>query len=344
MSAGQEKIIFTATEVASLKSYVSMAQDLPTEVDVIEGRYNTKKLNEKGLSASDMSELFKIIQRNANGWPSIQTDLIALMGKLLEFAELFKISGQGTIDILESIPGYKEFNAQVSGLSQEQINSLPLNSMREGYDPDLNKVEDIYNDLGIEVKKRRDEIEGIEARVSAYKRELSDEVLVAVTAKLNLVGSDPLDREIAELNKEIEKENLAVAENQKILDQMRSMSLWPEFTQIYIVRPAVSSAKKKRDQLIIKLGERNEIKSILENIKILLTAMEVIIAAALDAVRKIESIWTLTLDFARSSVLKITNATKMTKINSLVSMQKGALNDWRIVQDYMQSLKTAFES
>ncbi|QHD05123.1 hypothetical protein [Pseudomonas sp. R76] len=344
MSAGQEKIIFTATEVASLKSYVSMAQDLPTEVDVIEGRYNTKKLNEKGLSASDMSELFKIIQRNANGWPSIQTDLIALMGKLLEFAELFKISGQGTIDILESIPGYKEFNAQVSGLSQEQINSLPLNSMREGYDPDLNKVEDIYNDLGIEVKKRRDEIEGIEARVSAYKRELSDEVLVAVTAKLNLVGSDPLDREIAELNKEIEKENLAVAENQKILDQMRSMSLWPEFTQIYIVRPAVSSAKKKRDQLLIKLGERNEIKSILESIKILLTGMEVIIAAALDAVRKIESIWTLTLDFARSSVLKITNATKMTKINSLVSMQKGALNDWRIVQDYMQSLKSAFES
>lgn len=344
MSAGQEKIIFTATEVASLKSYVSMAQDLPTEVDIIEGRYNTKKLNEKGLSASDMSELFKIIQRNANGWPSIQTDLIALMGKLLEFAELFKKSGQGTIDILESIPGYKEFNAQVSGLSQEQINSLPLNSMREGYDPDINKVEDIYNDLGIEVKKRRDEIEGIEARVSAYKRELSDEVLVAVTAKLNLVGSDPLDREIAELNKEIEKENLAVAENQKILDQMRGMSLWPEFTQIYIVRPAVSSAKKKRDQLLIKLGERNEIKSILENIKILLTGMEVIIAAALDAVRKIESIWTLTLDFARSSVLKITNATKMTKINSLVSMQKGALNDWRIVQDYMQSLKSAFES
>lgn len=344
MSAGQERIIFTATEVASLKSYVSMAQDLPTEVDVIEGRYNTKKLNEKGLSASDMSELFKIIQRNANGWPSIQTDLIVLMGKLLEFAELFKVSGQGTIDILESIPGYKEFNAQVSGLSQEQINSLPLNSMREGYDPDLNKVEDIYNDLGIEVKKRRDEIEGIEARVSAYKRELSDEVLVAVTAKLNLVGSDPLDREIAELNKEIEKENLAVAENQKILDQMRSMSLWPEFTQIYIVRPAVSSAKKKRDQLLIKLGERNEIKSILETIKMLLTGMEVIIAAALDAVRKIESIWTLTLDFARSSVLKITNATKMTKINSLVSMQKGALNDWRIVQDYMQSLKSAFES
>ena len=344
MSAGQEKIIFTATEVASLKSYVSMAQDLPTEVDVIEGRYNTKKLNEKGLSASDMSELFKIIQRNANGWPSIQTDLIALMGKLLEFAELFKKSGQGTIDILESIPGYKEFNAQVSGLSQAQINSLPLNSMREGYDPDLNKVEDIYNDLGIEVKKRRDEIEGIEARVSAYKRELSDEVLVAVTAKLDLVGSDPLDREITELNKEIEKENLAVAENQKILDQMRSSSLWPEFTQIYIVRPAVSSAKKKRDQLLIKLGERNEIKSILESIKILLTGMEVIIAAALDAVRKIESIWTLTLDFARSSVLKITNATKMTKINSLVSMQKGALNDWRIVQDYMQSLKSAFES
>lgn len=344
MSAGQERIIFTATEVASLKSYVSMAQDLPTEVDVIEGRYNTKKLNEKGLSASDMSELFKIIQRNANGWPSIQTDLIVLMGKLLEFAELFKVSGQGKIDILESIPGYKEFNAQVSGLSQEQINSLPLNSMREGYDPDLNKVEDIYNDLGIEVKKRRDEIEGIEARVSAYKRELSDEVLVAVTAKLNLVGSDPLDREIAELNKEIEKENLAVAENQKILDQMRSMSLWPEFTQIYIVRPAVSSAKKKRDQLLIKLGERNEIKSILETIKMLLTGMEVIIAAALDAVRKIESIWTLTLDFARSSVLKITNATKMTKINSLVSMQKGALNDWRIVQDYMQSLKSAFES
>ncbi|QXH76734.1 hypothetical protein [Pseudomonas salmasensis] len=344
MSAGEETIIFTVEEVTNLKSYVSMAQALPTENDIIEDRYNTKKLNENGLSASDIGELFSIVRNNAGGWPSIQIDLIVLMDKLLKFAEVFKSSGLATIKILESIPGYKEFNAQVSGLTQEQINSLPLNSMREGYDPDLNKVEDIYNDLAADVKKHRDEIVGIEERVSRYKRELSDEVLVAVTAKLNLVGSDLLDREIAELNKEIEKENLEVAKNQKILKEMQSMSVWPEFTEIYIVRPLASSSIKKRDELLVEVGRRNEIRTILERIKVLLKGMEKIIAAALDAVRKIESIWILTLDFAKSSVLKITNATKMTKINSLVGMQKGALNDWQVVQDYMQSLKSAFES
>ncbi len=244
MSTGEEIIIFTAEEVANLKSYVSMAQALPAENHVIEDRYNTKKLNGNGLGASDIGELFGIVRNNANGWPSIQQDLIVLMDKLLKFAEVFKSSGLGTIKILESIPGYKEFNAQVSGLSQEQINSLPLNSMREGYDPDLNKVEDIYNDLAIDVKKHRDEIVGIEKRVSDYKRELSDEVLVAVTAKLNLVGSDPLDGEIAELNKEIEKENLEVAKHQKVLKEMQSTSFWPGFTEIYIVRPLVSSSIK----------------------------------------------------------------------------------------------------
>ncbi|MBH3365756.1 hypothetical protein I5R92_00535 [Pseudomonas carnis] len=344
MSTGKEIFVFTVAEVANLRSYVSMAQGLPTEISVIEDRFNTKKLNRNGLGASDISELFKVVRNNASGWPSIQQDLIVLMGKLLEFAVVFKSSGLGTIKILESTPGYKEFDAQVSELSQEQIDSLSVNSIEEGYKPELNKLENIYNILEVDVKKRRDEVVAIEARVSDYKRELSDEVLAAVTAKLDLVGGDPLDREIAELNKEIEKENLEVAEYQSYLENIQGSHWSSTMALRYIASPMLSTLIQKRDKLLVKLGERNEIKTILEKLKIFLKGMEVIIAAALDAVRKMESIWVLTLEFAKSSVLKVTYAKTLKGIRVLVNTQKGALNDWQIIQDYMQSLKSAFES
>lgn len=345
MSEFTAEVIFTAVEVENLKAYVSSALSLPTEATIIESLYRLSDANIKGLGANELSEVFQAVRNNASRWPSIEGDMIVLMDNLSAFADDFQSYGNSTLDTIEKIPGYAEFKVEIADMTQEQVNRLPMQSMLGRDNSALYTVRDLYVELGNIVRCRLEAINGITTRISDFKEELSNKVIVAVTGKIALYGADVIDRQIKDLDEKIEQAKRNEAEAKAFFN--RPLNFFNKLSGVgemnrFIKDGVVETIIAERNKLIGTLQEKDEVKAILQDMRTNLETIETLITAALDAARQMESMWIMTEEYAENSVGKINNVYGIRTINSLDLAQRAMMKDWRTVKAYVQSLRPAF--
>ncbi|MDY0834986.1 MULTISPECIES: hypothetical protein [unclassified Pseudomonas] len=345
MSEFTAEVVFTEAEVDNLKAYVSSALSLPTEATTIESLYRLSGANIKGLGANELSEVFQMVHNNASKWPSIEGDMIVLMDNLSAFADDFQSYGNNTLDTIEKIPGYAEFKVEIADMTQEQVNHLPMRSMLGVDNSALYTVRDLYVALGNVVRSRLEAINGITTRISDFKEELSNKVMVAVTGKIALCGVDVIDRQIKDLDERLEKAKRKEAEAEaywnrplNFFELLSGVGEMNRFIKGGVIEPIIV----ERNRLIGALQDKDEVKAILQNVRTNLETIETLVTAALDAARQMESMWIMTAGYADNSVLKINNVYGIRTINTLDLTQRAMMKDWRTVKAYVQSLRPAF--
>lgn len=335
--------IITADDVRVIERYVAEGKLLPLKEDALD-----KKLTSASSTlAKEIIVNYKIINKSALSWESVENSMIEVSSILVAFADDLTEYGEETVALIKGLDDYKK--RKISDMTPAELDSLPPISL-DG--EDQNDIDDLVKTIQLikkssQDKKRKSQAEL--ANLESFKNTLTDTIYPWLGSMIARSNPDDLDDKISRLEIAIRDEKGLL---QKALAEKNHTSLTDIFKLLTMDTDVIIEKLKKsvtvrelRDAIEALIKERakdNEFKAVLRTLYTSMGSLYDVVTPAIKTVQMLNTHWESIIALIDTALKDIENTSNRTLLGIFVKRMEALLRDWNTIKDNSEAVKSVF--
>jgi hypothetical protein len=345
-------LIVSHTDVRTIRRYVASALELPSGLDEVRQVLGYDMADIAGLEPIDIRDLYQTVQCHAQGWSDLETGIKDVGTDLVYFSDALRSSGETLITFVEGLEGYRNAVGVLGDLTPEVMAHLPV---VEWTVRDRNRkatLDALLDDLRIIIEDCSRSTAHLNARLSAFKRELKTRIGPSLGLKLTLIRRNDRDLRLADLNAELDELNRAIQmQSDSFEDFLQRHWCLASFAQALVfpdgqapLQTRLEMLMARKRELIASIRQDHALLASLANLQTMVQELRIRVDAAASGASNLESMWILIQTYIDGSARRLHNMTDATFLVVFVARLRSMIFSWGEIKQHSQDLLTAFNN
>ncbi|POA32408.1 MULTISPECIES: alpha-xenorhabdolysin family binary toxin subunit A [unclassified Pseudomonas] len=343
----------TADDINQVQRYVRKGLSLPTTIERVNNEFKGS-VEDSGISPPDLLTTFTNIHGHASEWAYLETSIIKTAGTLKRFSTDLEDYTKPAIDEIKTIKGYEDYAFETKDLTEEQVRifKVPVDTR----DP---SVDDTYATINEYALSIIDSIQQKQNEATAIKNQLLnfDQTLIQIEQDVGAkaakaLGSNTL-QELRDITAKLIANNNALSDLQK-----KSERVWWDVVCWFAIFPylvaksiaqivrddQMEALRNENDKLLEKQATLQKTAAVLNAIQSEMRSLSIFTRGAIEGMKQIETVWNATLNEVIASKNLLANPKDLSVLRIFIIKMTAVLERWKKINNYMNSVTTAFSS
>lgn len=349
--------IVKKSNIVAIKRYVSTSLALPVDLSRVERELGYKKANIAGLEPADIQELYQNTHKHALSWRTLERETKNLGTQLDNFSQRFYSTGVAVIDHLKNTRGYKSLGGTIETMTAEELAGLAAIPLDHS---DTETVRDLawyFDRMKNDIESFYHKIKAVKALAVEFSRKISDELLPAISVKLDYIEKSGMELDAREEALRIELRELDERIAEK-LDEYRSLVGYAFAGLVFgplgvAITGGIfgSKAEQVRSDKNALLEDRSALLEDMQGAKVTklmndlggrLVNLQALMVDAERGAKNLEDVWAIIYEWIRESANRASEIDNALKLNRLVLELESVVNPWNMIKGHAYALSKVF--
>lgn len=352
-TAGSRRVpglIISHTDVRAIRNYVMSALELPCGLGQVRQMLGYGVANIAGLEPSDIQGFHQSMNKHAQTWDGLETEIKTVGTDLVYFSDALRSSGETLIGFVERLEGYRNATGVLGDVMSEHLANMPtieLTARDRNRAPTLNAL---IEDLRIVIQDCSRSTVRMSAGLSAFRHDLKNRIAPTLGLKLTLMRRHNKDLELARMNAELEELNRQIqTRSESLEDFLERQWCMASFLESLIfpdtdveLRTQLESLFERKRELSREIRTQHALMASLADLETLIQDLQVRVDGAASGASNLESLWMLVQAYIDGSAKRLHNMTDAVFLVVFVARLRSMIRSWTEIKGHSQSMLIAF--